>query len=1205
MRTPSSTCRRLLCCAFVLVSALLLAACDEPLLTQAHAADAQAVAPAPAPAAAMPADTTTEICEAPDLGTILVPVPTGGSGTTPINVRVHYNRPDGAYGDWGLHVWQVDESGQYVADYPGVSWPSPLPRSGIDDYGAYFEIAAAAFTHPSAAGFGFIVHPPGQGGDPGIDRIWKFADGGEFWLRSNDATVYRSNPLAGTPDIDTVRVHYRRYDSAYGQWGLHLWPGSGIDVARLPGLAIDQWSNPVPLSAMPNYIAAADGSEVSFDLPVLNPQDDANRTGVEFVLHGMPGNPNGGVDNKDGWSDNIRVGYGALSITDRSGAIWLVQEEPTVFTAVPDLRRASTTDARAVWLTRRLLQWPRTDTFGTFRLYHSATGQIVARKNAAVTGADGAIVLQITGDVPAEAAERFKWVGAGVVLQISDADDAILAELLKQQLVLVQEDEQGRVLGATTAQVAGQLDDRYAAADAVDDLGARIARGRTRFKLWAPTAQSVILCTYPARGGTPTLEAMQFDAGTGIWSATQSGERHGRYYRFAVTTFARGVGLVRNLVTDPYSVSLDADSKRSYIADLDAPWLSPPGWRSDRAPRNVRAQEDMSIYELHVRDFSITDASVPHWMRGKYLAFTQPYTHGMRHLRALAQAGLTDVHLLPVFDIASVPETGCTTPTIPDAAPDSDAQQAAVAATRASDCFNWGYDPWHYTAPEGSYATRADDGATRIREFRAMVQALHHAGLRVGMDVVYNHTTASGQNDRSVLDRIVPGYYHRLDATGDVTRSTCCDNTATENMMMGKLMIDSVKTWAVEHHVDSFRFDLMGHQPRAAMERLQAKVNAAVGRPVQLIGEGWNFGEVANGARFVQASQLSLNGSGIGTFSDRARDRVRGGSPGDNGADLVRNQGYANGLFYDDNGSGAGRTRNDLMWAGDVVKVGLAGSVRGYRLTTHWDATLPLEQIDYNGQPAGYVVDPQEVVNYVENHDNQTLFDNNAYKLPVATSREDRARVQLLAAAINAFSQGVAYYHAGIDTLRSKSMDRNSYDSGDWFNRIDWTYRSNHFGTGLPPQQDNGGNWPIIAPLLANPAIAPTPADIRWTRDAFRDLLRIRASSTLFRLRTADEIAQRLRFHNTGSAQMATVLAGHLDGRGYPGARFRELLYFVNVDKVPQSLAIAAEAGKRYRLHPVHREHDAGDRRAPQARYVRQSGTFEIPARTAVVFVVP
>ncbi len=160
---------------------------------------------------------------------------------------------------------------------------------------------------------------------------------------------------------------------------------------------------------------------------------------------------------------------------------------------------------------------------------------------------------------------------------------------------------------------------------------------------------------------------------------------------------------------------------------------------------------------------------------------------------------------------------------------------------------------------------------------------LHRAGLRVGMDVVYNHTFASGQKEKSVLDRVVPGYYHRLDAAGAVTQSTCCDNTATENAMMAKLMVDSAVLWAKHYRMDSFRFDLMGHQPRAAMERLQSAVNMATGRDVQLIGEGWNFGEVENGARFVQASQLSLNGSGIGTFSDRARDAARGGSAGDAG----------------------------------------------------------------------------------------------------------------------------------------------------------------------------------------------------------------------------------------------------------------------------------------------------------------------------------
>ncbi|KAB8315388.1 pullulanase-type alpha-1,6-glucosidase [Tolypothrix campylonemoides VB511288] len=1181
----------------LLLLALLGAGCDEP----------PGAVDGPDGGGAIGAPTlpgTAAVCEA-EPSTVLIPVARVEGGTAPVDVRVRYHRPDGQYADWGLHVWQVDADGRYVADYAGVAWDRPLARSGVDDYGAVFDIAASGFTHPAAAGFGFIVHPPGQGGDPGVDRIWRFEDGNAFWLRSGDATIYRSNPLAGAPDLRTVRVHYRRYDRDYADWGLHLWPTSGIDVARLPGLAIDQWTNPVPLSAMPNYEAATDGSEVRFDLPVLNPKDDPSRAAVEFIVHGLPSNPAGGVDNKDGWNANVRVAYAALSVADGVGDVWLVQEEPTVFVAPPDLGRASTVDARAVWLDRRHLRWPKVDASGAFRLVHSREGQLVVRRGAPVSGADGAIALQPATDVPAAARERFKWVGAGVELAVDPADDAALAEALRGQVVVVQEDAQGLVQSATTLQVAGQLDDRHADAERIDDLGVRIDRGRTRFALWAPTARNVQLCLYGARGGS-AVSPMTRDAATGAWRAALPGNQEGRYYRYVVDVFVRGVGVVRNLVTDPYSISLDADSQRSYVGDLDSPRLAPPGWRRDRTPGTVQAQEDMSIYELHVRDFSRDDATVPAKYRGTYGAFAFLQSDGMKHLRALAKAGLTDVHLLPVFDIASVPETGCNqAPAIPDAAPDSDAQQAAVAATRGEDCFNWGYDPWHYTAPEGSYATDARDGAARIREFRAMVMALHASDLRVGMDVVYNHTTASGQNARSVLDRIVPGYYHRLNATGEVERSTCCDNTATENMMMARLMIDSVKTWAVDHHVDSFRFDLMGHQPRAVMERLYAEVSQAAGRPIQLIGEGWNFGEVANGARFVQASQLSLNGSGIGTFSDRARDHVRGGAPFDSGNDLIRNQGYVNGLFYDDNGSGAGKTRNDLMWSADIVKVGLAGSVRDYELTTHWDVRLKLQDIDYNGQPAGYISDPQEVVNYVENHDNQTLFDNNVYKLPPNTTREDRARVQVLAAAINAFSQGVSYFHAGIDTLRSKSMDRNSYDSGDWFNRIDWTYRTNFFGTGLPPQWENGSNWSVIGPRLAMAnEIMPMAADIRWTRDAFRDLLRIRASSRLFRLRTSQEIRERLTFHNTGSTQVPTVLVAHLDGRGYPGANVRDLLYFVNVDTRAQTIAIPAEAAKPYALHPVHRRLDAADRRAAEARIDRTSGTFHVPARTAVVFVV-
>jgi pullulanase len=851
------------------------------------------------------------------------------------------------------------------------------------------------------------------------------------------------------------------------------------------------------------------------------------------------------------------------------------------------------------------VQWPRVSASGVVKLYHSRSGQIAAALDQPVTGADGFVTLDaFSGTVPPDAALRFKYVGRGAVFNVRDADLPKLGKLHRAQLVLVQEDTDGKVQNATTAQVAGALDDLYAAAYDVADLGATVAHGQTGFKLWAPTAQAVALYLYEnGSDRAVSAEAMRFDAATGVWSLAQPGDLSGAYYRFGVRVFARGVGVVRNLVTDPYSLTLSANSLRSQVADLNSPRLKPAGWDASQPPATVAASPDMVIYELHVRDFSANDASVPAGHRGKYLAFTDAGSNGMRHLKALADAGLTDVHLLPSFDLASVVEKGCVTPS-PSGAPDSPDQQAAVAATAGADCFNWGYDPFHFTAPEGSYASSVANGATRVVEFRKMVKALNATGLRVGMDVVYNHTTASGQNDHSVLDKVVPGYYHRLNATGGVEHSSCCENTATENHMMGKLMIDSVITWARDYHVSSFRFDLMGHQPRSVMEELKAKVKATAGRDVQLLGEGWNFGEVANGARFVQADMLSLNGSGIGTFNPFIRDAVRGGGCCDSGNSLIANQGYVNGLFYDPNALGGGRSKTDLMWLGDILKASLAGSIRSFTLTTHWDATLPLEQINVGGLPAGYVIDPAEVVNYFENHDNQTFFDLNAYKLPTTTSTDDRARVQMLGAALNAFAQGVPYFHAGVDTLRSKSMDRNSYDSGDWFNKLDWTYADNNFGVGLPMQRDNGNEWGLIQPLLANPAIKPVPADIGWTRDQLRDLLKIRHSSSLLRLRTADDIKARLSFHNTGSGQEATVLVGHLNGSSYTGANFRELAYLVNVDKVDKSVTVGALAGHGFTLHPVHTAADVADKRAAQATYDNATGRFTVPARTAVVWVV-
>ncbi len=863
------------------------------------------------------------------------------------------------------------------------------------------------------------------------------------------------------------------------------------------------------------------------------------------------------------------------------------------------------TTARAVWLDRAVLYWPGDEVAERYRLHYSARGALVPRIGERLRGADGVIDLQVVHRLRSvEALAELAYLGGGVELAVTGADRDLLDRWYGGQILVTREDARGRVTAFTATQIALALDRRYAAAAQANDLGAHPARDRARFAVWAPTAREVAVCLHrDPKGQATELLPMTRDDKTGMWRGTREGDLRGQAYTFALEVFARGTGVVRQRVTDPYALSLDADSRHGILVDLDDPALKPEHWDDTPAPRTVRGNVDMVIYELHVRDFSIGDGTVPETMRGKYLAFTQGESDGMRHLRALARAGITDVHLLPVFDLASVPERDCVTPRV-SGGPAGETQQAAIRAVAARDCFNWGYDPLHYTAPEGSYASDADDGATRVREFRAMVRALHAAGLRVGMDVVYNHTHAAGQTPLAVLDRLVPDYYQRLDTEGVVATSTCCANTATEHRMMAKLMIDSAVVWARDYRIDSFRFDLMGHQPRTVMEALQVAVNRATGREVQLLGEGWNFGEIADGRRFVQASQLSLNGSGIGTFNDRLRDAVRGGGPADDVERQISQQGLINGLSYAPNARAPAADREALMRAADQARAGLAGSLRDYVLTTFDGRSQRLDALDYHGQPTGYVSAPGEVVNYVENHDNQTLFDINVFKLPVDTDREERARVQLLGAAFVTFAQGTAYFHAGIELLRSKSMDRNSFDSGDWFNRLDWTGRDNGFGAGLPPSPDNAKSWELMRPLLADARLRPRPRDIAWMRATFEDLLRIRASTRLFRLDSADAIRARLRFENVGPKQEPTVIAAHLDGAGLEGARFAELMYFINVDRRAHTIAVPSARDKAYRLHPVQRAAEAADRRARRARFVADRGEFVVPPRSAVVFVI-
>ena len=437
-----------------------------------------------------------------------------------------------------------------------------------------------------------------------------------------------------------------------------------------------------------------------------------------------------------------------------------------------------------------------------------------------------------------------------------------------------------------------------------------------------------------------------------------------------------------------------------------------------------------------------------------------------------------------------------------------------------------------------------------------MVKGINRAGLRVVMDVVYNHTPAAGQDPKSILDRIVPGYYHRLSPTGSVETSTCCSNTATEHRMMEKLMVESVVTWAREYKVDGFRFDLMGHHSKANMLKVRRALDK-LGRDIYVYGEGWNFGEVANDARFVQATQLNMAGTGIGTFSDRLRDAVRGGGPFD---EDPRIQGFASGLFTDPNGAAVNGTpeeqRARLLLYQDQIKVGLAGNLRDYRFVDRNGQTVTGSQVDYNGQPAGYAAEPSETITYVDAHDNETLFDVLQYKLPQATPMADRVRMNTVALSTTALAQGPSFWHAGTDLLRSKSLDRNSFNSGDWFNRIDWSYDDSTWGSGLPPRGDNESKWVYMRPLLADPALEPSPADIRAARDRAAELLRIRFSSPLFRLGSAREIQRRVSFPAGGPGVIVMAIEGGI-------------VVVFNATPFATTQTIPALAHRRYALHEV------------------------------------
>lgn len=1013
----------------------------------------------------------------------------------------------------------------------------------------------------------------------------------------------RAEPLL-EPGENEALLYYKRTDENYSGWGLHLWntPADGCD-GLAEGVATE-WSTP----------RLPDGINDTYGAYYRIPMREAGEC-LNFIMHKGDEKDLGGVDHR--WH------FGALGnrIFTLSGS-QLLSQSPIEAEAV------TIAGASAHWLDERTLVVKNGDNLARLELRHDAQAEIRVTPEETMAGGES-IALSATTLAPA-LAEAFPHLAGWPAFEVQAATGDIRSAL-KEQIIVAGYNGSDELVMATRVQIPGVLDDLYAYEG---QLGAVISGTDVDFAVWAPTAQNVRLHAFDATGTLLPGYPVAMSESDGVWRFTGNlAELNEQFYQYEVTVYhPRTDAIETTMVSDPYALSLSTNGQYAQVVDLDSGY-KPAGWDSVEPP-TVEAPENVVVYEAHIRDFSATDETQDPAVRGKYRAFAAPSdgsVDSVAHLKSLADAGITHLHLLPAFDMATVNEDPSEVVDIddpfsrlcdlsPEAAdtyatycnsgqsirdvlagfdPLTGDAQALYSTFRSLDSFNWGYDPVHYTVPEGSYASDAN-GTQRIREFREMVQAATDLGLNVVMDVVYNHTNASGLAANSVLDKLVPGYYHRQNPeTGAVEQSTCCENTASEHAMMEKLMVDSLVTWADQYKISGFRFDLMGHHMLTNMETALTAVQA-VDPDTYFYGEAWNFGEVANNARGKNAIQANMAGTGIGSFNDRLRDAVRGGGPFDGGDAIRANQGFGNGLFTfpNDRNSGSAEEKARLLQISDWIRVGIAGSLKDYSFVAANDQLTTGAEIDYNGQSAGYTADPQEIINYVSKHDNQTLWDNNQYKTNYAATTQQRAQMQVVSLAVPILSQGIPFLHMGSELLRSKSMERDSYDSGDWYNEVDFSYQTSAWNRGLPRQDKDGANWDLITEVIqsAGANANPTPAAIAYTDAQVKELLSLRRSSPLFRLQTAQDVQDRLSFLNTGSGQIPGLIAFRLLDDGTGGlaqldAANDELVVVINASNGEQTLSTSLTGSF---ATPV--DTSVGDGASAS------NGDFTVPALSVAVF---
>jgi pullulanase len=514
------------------------------------------------------------------------------------------------------------------------------------------------------------------------------------------------------------------------------------------------------------------------------------------------------------------------------------------------------------------------------------------------------------------------------------------------------------------------------------DLGLTYSPKAATFKIWAPTATAARLNLYKSDMGGTAIRTINLNKGeNGVWQITIPENLKNNYYTFQVN-----IGNTwSEEVVDPYAKACGTNGLRAQVIDLKE--TNPVGWDQDKSPNfsSTNKQTDAIIYELHVRDASI-HASSGIKNKGKFLGLAEVGTKnsagqstGLSHIKEL---GVTHVHLLPFYDYNSVDET-----------------KAAVQ-------YNWGYDPVNYNIPEGSYSTNPSDGKVRIKELKELIKTMHSNGLRIIMDVVYNHTALTKNSNFNTL---VPDYYYRKRADGSFSDASSCGNeTASDNAMFQKFMIESVVYWVKEYHIDGFRFDLMGIHDIETMNLISDTLHK-IKPSIVLYGEGWTSSSspLTDDKRALKKNAAQLNG--IAVFSDDMRDGIKGSV-----------------FNINDRGFATGQIENS-----ESVKFGVVAAGKHPQIN--------YSKVNYSKEP--YTAGPAGLINYADCHDNNILWDKIELSFKEASVAE-RTKMHELAYAIVLTSQGASFLHAGTEFLRTKNGVENSFDKGDVVNGINWDLKT-------------------------------------------------------------------------------------------------------------------------------------------------------------------